>query len=218
MGPFIEKNIEIKTIERKRSESESTSESSLESSTDSSSSLSHNSIPTFKKQLKFLSKGLKSLEFKNNETYSEVSSFIKYLKKQNKIKRSGFEGFLKAPKISDKNINSIDEDGFAFIHRLLLHSNNHEVINYWIDKRNFLSMDINIESRCGITPLSIALFYDDVDTVRSLLHAGAELDNKLYNGVSLLHMAADSNDSEAIELLLKSDKEKILDFNIKDEN
>jgi ankyrin repeat protein len=54
------------------------------------------------------------------------------------------------------------------------------------------------------SPLALAVTFDDVDLIRALIAAGANVKLKDPDGLSLLHMAALSNRLEAAQELIKA--------------
>lgn len=87
---------------------------------------------------------------------------------------------------------------------------NREVIEWLL----WLGADVNAQSSIGYTPIFDAICNDDVDVLRCLIHAGANVNiqNKFSN-TALMHSVFQGGQIEKTRLLLESGADKTLKDN-----
>ncbi|WP_455223546.1 ankyrin repeat domain-containing protein [Kaarinaea lacus] len=78
------------------------------------------------------------------------------------------------------------------------HNNWQEVIAILLKR----GADVNIVDNRGVSPLFVAIFSQDYQLCHSLIKAGANINHKLPNGVSLLRFAKIGSSSEIVDLLV----------------
>jgi len=77
--------------------------------------------------------------------------------------------------------------------------------NNWQDVIGILlqgGANVNAVDNRGVSPLFVAIFSQDYSLCRSLIKAGANINHKLPNGVSLLRFAKIGSSSEIVDLLV----------------
>jgi ankyrin repeat protein len=86
---------------------------------------------------------------------------------------------------------------------------------YWTDTREkefwylrhltalaAVGVDLNVRDRVGATPLMRAIVSKQLSIARALVHAGADIECHLKNGVATLHLAAYCTNREFMEMLM----------------
>ncbi|WP_455207870.1 ankyrin repeat domain-containing protein [Kaarinaea lacus] len=78
------------------------------------------------------------------------------------------------------------------------HNNWGQVINLLLER----GADVNTLDNRGVSPLFIAIFSQDYQLCRSLIGAGANINHKLPNGVSMLRFAKIGSSPAIVDLLI----------------
>jgi ankyrin repeat protein len=78
------------------------------------------------------------------------------------------------------------------------HNNWQQVVSLLLER----GANVNTVDDRGVSPLFIAIFSQDYTLCRSLIHAGANINHKLPNGVSMLRFAKIGSSPEVVDLLV----------------